>query len=234
MTTSTNVVRWTVATVAALAVVVVSSCAVGVPVPPPAPGPAPAPSGLTVTYDGAGPDAARIGLIGDSTMASIRWSGTYAPLRRWNFTYDAEACRRTITVSCHGADGYTPANAITVMHRLSGQLGTVLVMMVGANDPLARFGEGVDVVVAEARAQGITTVIWLTVHGAPGANDVLARRAQQYGGYLVIADWAGYSDPHPEWTNADRLHVNNAGAAVLSQFIADRVGEVLATVPPGP
>ena len=40
-----------------------------------------------------------------------------------------------------------------------------------------------------------------------------------------------YSDPHPEWTNADRLHINNAGAAVLSQFIADHVATVLATAP---
>jgi hypothetical protein len=214
-------------TLAALAVVVAASCAVAVPAP--APGPAPQPSGVTVTYDGAGPTAARIGLIGDSTMASIRWSGAYAPLRQWNYTYDAESCRRTITVSCHGADGYTPANALDTARRLSGQLGTVLVMMTGANDPVNRFGEGVDALVAEARAQGVTTVVWLTVHGAGGVNDILAQRAQQYGGHLVIADWAGYSEPHPEWTNADGLHITAAGAAVLSQFIADHVAQVLAT-----
>jgi hypothetical protein len=231
MTRNTNVVRWATTVLAVLATVVAASCAVGVPVPAPVRGPAPTASGATVTFDGAGPGVARIGLIGDSTMASIRWSGAYAPLRQWNFTFDAEACRRTITVSCHGADGYTPANALTVMGRLNGQLGSVLVMMVGANDPLVRFGEGVDAVVAEARAQGIANVIWLTVHGAAGANDVLAQRAQQYGGYLVVADWAGYSDPHPEWTNADRLHINNAGAAVLSQFIADHVATVLADAP---
>jgi hypothetical protein len=202
-------------------------CAPTAPPAPPATTVAPAPTTLTVTYDGAGPGVARIGLIGDSTLAAIRWTGAYAPLRRWNYTYDAESCRRTITASCHGPDGYAPANALELMHRLSGQLGAVLVLMLGANDPTNRFGEAVDAVVAEARAQGINTVIWLTVHGADDKNAILAQRAQQYGGYLVIADWAGYSAPHPEWTIADGLHISAAGAPVLSQFIADNVAAVL-------
>jgi hypothetical protein len=224
-TTAATILR---STVAVLVVAIASSCVAAAPAPGPGPAPAPAPSsGLTVTYDGAGPGVARIGLIGDSTMASIRWSGAYAPLRRWNYTYDAESCRRTITTSCHGSDGYAPANALATMHRLSGQLGAALVMMVGANDPANRFGEGIDAVVAEARAQGIGTVVWLTVHGATDRNAILGQRAQQYGGYLVVADWAGYSAPHPEWTNADGLHITTIGAAALSQFIADQVGQVL-------
>lgn len=202
------------------------TCAPTAPAPP-ATTSAPAPTTLTVTYDGAGPGAARIGLIGDSTLAAIRWTAAYAPLRRWNYTFDAESCRRTVTVSCHGSDGYIPANALEVVHRLSGQLGAVLVMMLGANDPTSRFGEGVDAIVAEARAQGIGAVIWLTVHGADDKNAILSQRAQQYGGYLVVADWAGYSAPHPEWTNADGLHISVAGAPVLSQFIADGVAAVL-------
>jgi len=189
---------------------------------------APAPGTLTVSWDGAGSGAARVGLIGDSTMAAIRWSGAYAPLRQWNFTYDAESCRRTITTSCRGSDGYAPENALTVMDRLRGRLGAVLVMMMGANDPLNRVGDGIDAVVAEARAQNIANVVWLTVHAADDKNAVVAQRAQQYGGYLVVADWAGYSAPFPEWANADGLHLNSAGAAALSQFIADHVAEVLA------
>lgn len=221
MPSTARIFRWAAA---AIGLAIVSSCAVPVPTP----APAPASGTYTITYDGAGADAPRIGLIGDSTMAAIRWSGAYAPLRQWNYTYDAESCRRTITLSCHGADGYTPENVLGVMHRLSGRLGAVLVLMVGANDPASRFGEGIDAVVAEARAQGIGTVIWLTVHGAADKNAILAQRAEQHGGYLVIADWAGYSDPHPEWTNSDRLHITPAGAIVLAQFIADHVAQVLA------
>lgn len=191
------------------------------------PAPPPAPPSLTVRYDGAGPAAARIGLIGDSIMASIRWNGAYAPLRQWNHTFDAESCRRTVTTSCSGPDGYAPANALEVMGRLRGQLGSVLVMVTGANDPLHTLDDGIDAVVAEARAQGIARVVWLTVHDAADKNAVLAQRAAGSGGYLVIADWAGYSAPHPEWANADGLHLNAAGAATLSSFIADHVAAVL-------
>ena len=172
--------------VAAVPVVMLGQCAPQcAPAPPTAPSttsvPGPTPPVATVSYDGAGPTAPWIGLIGDSTMASIRWTDAYAPLRQWNYTYDAESCRRTITASCHGPDGYAPANALDEMHRLSGQLGVVLVMMLGANDPLNRFGEGIDAVVAEARAQGIATVIWLTVPGADDKNAVLAQAQQTAG-----------------------------------------------------
>jgi hypothetical protein len=226
--------RWGLALVG---VGLVSSCAPACLPAPPGPAPAavatttaPAPAAvgmLTVTYDGAGPAAARIGLIGDSTLASIRWAGAYAPLRRWNHTFDAESCRRTITASCAGPDGYAPDNALAAMRRLSGRLGSVLVVMTGANDPVDRFGPGIDAVVAEARAQGIGTVVWLTVRAATDKNAVLAQRAVQHGGYLRVADWDGYSAAHPEWTNADGLHLSSAGAPVLAQFIADQVAPVV-------
>jgi hypothetical protein len=229
MSSISHASRWSLA---AIALTLISSCApscVPAPAPPPAATPTIQPGTLTVVYDGAGPDAARIGLIGDSTMAALRWANAYAPLERWNFTYDAEACRRTITPSCHGSDGYAPATAIDTMRRLSGRLGTVLVMMMGANDPANRFGEAIDTIVAEAHAQGIRTVIWLTIHGFDEQNAILAERAAQDGGYLVVADWAGYSDDHPEWTISDHLHISAAGAPVLAQFIADNVAQVLVT-----
>ena len=46
-------------------------------------------------FNGAG-SAPRIGIIGDSVVAAIRWSNTYGPLRTYNYIYDAESCRRTI------------------------------------------------------------------------------------------------------------------------------------------
>lgn len=189
----------------------------------------------TVGYDGAGPSVARIGLIGDSTLSALRWTDELGPLQRWNYTFDAETCRRTITPSCR-ADGRTPENVLAVMRRLSGQLGTALVMMEGYNDPVDRFGEAVDAVVAEARAQGVSSVLWLTLRtaGAPrfgGHNDVLEQRAQQYRGYLVLADWATYSAGHPDWVGNGGIHLSRTGAPALAQFIADSVAGLLGAAP---
>jgi peptidoglycan hydrolase-like protein with peptidoglycan-binding domain len=200
------------------------------------PGAATASTASTVGYDGAGPGAARIGLIGDSTLSSLRLTNAFAPLRRWNYTFDAESCRRTITASCRIAGGHAPENALAVMRRLSGQLGRVLVMMEGYNDPADRFGEAVDAVVAEARAQSVSSVVWLTLRTAAtpkyGAyNDVLQQRDQQYRGYLVVADWATYSGNHPEWVNSGGIHVTSVGAPALAQFITDSVARLLAGAP---
>jgi hypothetical protein len=182
---------------------------------------------LTVTYDGAGPNAQRLGLIGDSTLASIRWSAAWAPLRRWNYTYDAESCRRTSTPSCHGPDGYAPENVIEVMQRLRGRLGSVLVVMDGANDPVNVLGAGIKAVVQEAQAQGIGRVVWLTIRNGADRNAVINQQAQTYGGYLVVADWDAYSAPYDAAWTIDGLHLNPTGAMELSTYLAQGLVQFL-------
>src|SRR3954454_24244670 len=108
----------------------------------------------TVSYVGA-VGAEHISVIGDSVMAGIRWYGTWAPLRRFNYTVDVESCRRTLAASCRGREGYTPDNTIHAMQRLQGQLGSVLVVGTGYDDPGWTFGSAVDAVMAQAAAQGI-------------------------------------------------------------------------------
>ena len=68
----------------------------------------------TVVYNGAG-SAPHISVIGDSTVAALRWANMFDPLKQFNFVYDAESCRRVATPSCHGREGYTPDNVITTM-----------------------------------------------------------------------------------------------------------------------
>ena len=88
----------------------------------------------TVTFDGAA-DAPHISLIGDSTLAGVRWYADYGALERFNFVFSAESCRRTIEQSCISREGYRSANVIAAMRALDGELGEVLVVMSGYNDP---------------------------------------------------------------------------------------------------
>lgn len=201
----------------------------------------------TVFYNRAG-WVRRIGLIGDSTLTAVRWAGTFDPLRRYNFTFDAEPCRRTTGTSC----GAQPLNALRTLRRLDGRWGRVLVMMTGYNDPGRTFGASVDAIMAEARSQRIKAVIWLTMRRAPveypgrdfvstslGFNDnnrILLQKVGPYQGRLQIADWAGHSAGRRRWVT-DGIHLTAAGAAALSQFIAGQVGVVLSGVsitPPAP
>jgi peptidoglycan hydrolase-like protein with peptidoglycan-binding domain len=217
---------------------------VGLAAPSPISGPQPASAYSTIYYNGAGRSVPRIGLIGDSTLAAARWYGIHGDLRRYNFVLDAESCRRTIYTSCRGREGYAPENTLTVMRRLQGQWGRVLVLMTGYDDPGWQFAEAVDAVMAEAIRQGIPRVMWLTFRTADVSyvgptfrsnvftfrdnNKILLQKALRYGGRLQIADWAGYSARHRDWVWSDGVHLTPEGTRQLTKFIADRAGPVIA------
>ena len=202
-------------------------------------------TGPTATVRHVADDAApAIGLIGDSTLSGVRWFEQYGELQRFNFVFDAESCRRTIERSCWSREQYRPRNALTALQDEAGDWGEVLVVMTGYNDSAAGFTEGVTAVVDEARRQGITAVIWLSLrtkgvdyeeplHLANGstyrdANRSLYEIAGELNGYLQIADWATYSAESPEWFESDGAHLAEPGATALTEFIADQVDIVLA------
>jgi peptidoglycan hydrolase-like protein with peptidoglycan-binding domain len=207
----------------------------------------------TVVYNGAG-TAPRIGIIGDSTIAALRWTNTFEPLRQFNFVYDAESCRRTATPSCRGREGYQPDNVLSTMRRLSGRWGSLLVIMGGYDDPGFGFASAVDAVMAEAARQGIPTVMWLTLRTADVSyvgptfasntftfrdnNRILLQKSIQYGDRLQIADWATYSANRSDWFYGDGIHFRPSGAAAVASYIASTASRVLGgasvTPPPGP
>jgi len=197
----------------------------------------------TIVVDEAGEDAPHISLIGDSTLAGVRWWANFGDLRHYNFVLDAESCRRTVEQSCWSREDFRPDNTVTAMQRLEGQLGEVVVVMSGYNDSGDLFDDAVDAVVAEARRQAIPHVVWLTlrdhdvsyqdpqeranVDGYQDDNLVLYEKADALGGYLQIADWATFAWDRPEWFEYDGVHLTEDGVRGLTAFIADRVDLVL-------
>ena len=222
--------------VAMVGVVLLSSSAtVAVASPPPA--------DTAVDSTAAGPGAARVGLIGDSTLAGVRWAADYGALARFNFLLDAESCRRTLETSCWSREDYRPATTLAALEARSGEWGDVLVVMSGYNDGIATFEEAVDEVIAEAREQSIGEVIWLTLRtevdyhdpqrraGADtyrAANRVLADAAVRHDGYLHLADWATFSAERAEWFGPDGVHFSPAGVQAITSYIAEQVERVLA------
>jgi hypothetical protein len=57
----------------------------------------------------------RIYLVGDSTMAAMRWYSTEATLAPYDYIVDAESCRRVTGQSCRGREGYIPSNALQAL-----------------------------------------------------------------------------------------------------------------------
>lgn len=206
----------------------------------------------TVVYDEAG-DASHIGLIGDSSLSGVRWYDDYGDLQRYNFVFDAESCRRTLETSCWSREQYRAETALQTMQRLSGSWGEVLVMMTGYNDASFGFDDAVEAILAEAKAQGIPQVVWLTfptsdvnyeepLHRANGAtygenNQLLLDAAAESDGYLQVADWAAHSAGQLSWFEYDGVHLTVEGVDGVTNFIANQVERVLAganVTPPAP
>jgi hypothetical protein len=197
----------------------------------------------TVFFDGAG-DAAHISLIGDSTLTGVRWYADYGALERFNFVLSAESCRRTIEQSCISREGYRAANVMMAMRTLDGQLGEVLVVMSGYNDPIWTIDEAIAGVVDEARSQGVGHVVWLSLRTSHDVdysdpqeqssintfreyNEQLFAAAAASDGFLQVGDWATYSNGASGWFESDGVHLTARGVDVITTFIAGIVERVL-------
>jgi hypothetical protein len=174
-------------------------------------------------------------LVGDSVMAAL--AQPYgAPARallsaRHSFLLDAKGCRRLITISCSIGNTPPPTNAITVIRSMAGQYRTALVVAVGYNDPTTGtvgLTTAVDTILAEARSQGVPSVVWLTYReagpsaGKYRADNVVLRAMAAADPMLVLADWAARSAFLPtSWFSADGIHLGADAAKEMADLIAD-------------
>lgn len=181
-------------------------------------------------------------LVGDSVMNGM--AQTYGAASRallasrHSFIMDTKGCRRLITTSCRIGGNPAPPNAITTIRASAGRYRTALVVAVGYNDPTTGsvgLTTAIDVILAEARRQGIPHVIWLTYRVAgPSAsrfaahNAVLRTRAAREP-MLVIADWATRSRSMPSsWFSGDGIHLGRDATIAMADLVADTLDIVTA------
>ena len=179
-------------------------------------------------------------LIGDSVLNGLAQpysaAGRAALAARHSFILDSAGCRRLITTSCRIPPGSAPTNAITVLRARAGQYDRALVVAAGYDDPSSgEFGVGaaVDVMIAEARRQGIAHVIWLTYREAGGAGNAARFRESnavlrsRHDPELVLADWASISAGMPSsWFSADGIHLGGQAAAAMGALIGDALDQI--------
>jgi hypothetical protein len=183
----------------------------------------------------------RVFLVGDSTLAAMRWYHTEATLAPYDAIVDAESCRRVIGVSCRGREGYTPANALQTLQARAADLGDTVVAMIGYDDSGVVFGGAVDQFMALTQQLGVKRVIWLTfmtdvsyVGPTYASNDttylsnnrILAEKAQLYGDRLVLADWDAEGHKHPTWFERDGVHLTLAGATGLGGWLRSTLDQI--------
>lgn len=185
-------------------------------------------------------------LVGDSVMNGMAqtYGATSRALlaARHTFIMDTKGCRRLITTSCRIGDNPAPPNAITTIRANAGRYRNALVVAAGYNDPTTGsvgLTTAIDVILAEAKRQGIPYVVWLTYRVAgPSAsrfaahNSVLRTKAAQQP-MLIIADWATRSRSMPtSWFSADGIHLGRDATIAMADLIADTLDIVTARLTP--
>lgn len=180
-------------------------------------------------------------LLGDSTMAALRWfeQGTVS-LAGFNYQLDAESCRSIANWSCWGREKRRPENAVNTLEGYEGALDYV-VLMAGYDSSVQRVGDEFRRFIESAQAKDVKSII-LTYkeslkYPAPGSRgkrsvyadfnkilrDVVAKQGSDN---LVIADWNSFSWGKVDWFRPDGIHLTIEGTVALGWYLSHVVASV--------
>ena len=181
----------------------------------------------------------RVLLVGDSTMAAIRWfkDGRKA-LSGSTFIVDVESCRSIGGYSCWGREGRAPSTAYEVVESVKGRLDVVVLMAGTHHNPatveadlrsLRRIvaKKGAKLVVLTLRDLNRTTATIGGVTLIERVNEMIERLFQtpKYE-TTYIANWKSFSRGHDDWFRSDGIHLTVRGTLALGWFISKVVAHV--------
>jgi hypothetical protein len=166
----------------------------------------------------------RVTLIGDSVSSAIALDpGATAILRNGvDLQLQAQACRRLEAVSCPEDNGTVPPTALALIHSLGHALGSNVIVAVGYNDPEDEYASELQDVLAALHQQGVQHILWVTLRAARHPyvtmNDDI-RAAAAADPSVTVVDWNVYSRSHPEWFQADGIHLAGDGAQAMASLM---------------
>jgi hypothetical protein len=199
---------------------------------------APATRGPQMRTDGGMPP--RVVLISDSAISGIRWYGRQSFLTGTSWETYLESCRRLVSPSCRGREGYAPRTAAGELSTIAATHGPagpndLLVVAVGYNDYDTQFRSDFATVTTRAYDTGFKRIVWLTYRELNGYHIPLGGRSDYAAMNAIMREelasgrWPGVAlweydqitRAKPEWFYADGIHVTPSGA--------ERVAEVLSS-----
>ena len=184
-------------------------------------------------------DSARlqhVTLIGDSVADGIQGDGQALGIINQGIDLDLELapCRRVDQDSCPNGN-VRPPNVIELVQSIGSMLGPNVVVAVGYNDFEDQYAQNIETALAALRAAGVSNVWWLTLraahHGYISMNADIVAAAQAHPELHVI-DWNLYSRSHPEWFQADGVHLLSGGAEAMATLIHQTLLDAGVAQPP--
>ena len=172
----------------------------------------------------AGPrDLQHVTLIGDSVADAIPGDGAAVAALRQGIDLDleVEACRRVDQESCPNSGG-RPLNVVQLARQMGSKLGANVVVSVGYNDFEDQYAQNIENALAAFKDVGVKHVWWMTLRAAHhpyiNMNDDIESAAKHHPELSVI-DWNVYSRSHPDWFQADGLHLLGPGSEAMAGLI---------------
>lgn len=168
-------------------------------------------------------DLQHVTVIGDSVADAVAQDDSAVAILRQGIDLDLEVapCRRVDQQSCT-VDGVQPPNVVQLVNSMGSKLGPNVVIAVGYNDYQDRYAKNIQAALAALQAAGVKHVWWLTLraahHGYVNMNDDIVGAAQSHPQMSVI-DWNVYSRSHPDWFQADGLHLIGNGSDAMATLI---------------
>jgi hypothetical protein len=162
-------------------------------------------------------------LIGDSVADGIPGDSSAVAILRQGVDLDleVEACRRVDQESCPN-DGVRPPNVVQLAKSMGPRLGANVVVAVGYNDFEDQYARNIENALAAFKAAGVKRVWWLTLraahHGYVNMNADIEAAAKNHPEMSVI-DWNVHSRSHPDWFQADGLHMLGPGSEAMATLI---------------
>jgi hypothetical protein len=167
---------------------------------------------------------AHVTLIGDSVASAIPGDTDAIRVLRMGSDLDLEVapCRRLVDPSCPP----NPPTVVDVIKRLGAAVGPTVVIAVGYNDFEDHYASEIDDTLAALDAASVKRIFWLTMRAAHhpyiNMNDEIVAAAASRSNMTVI-DWNVYSRSHPEWFQADGIHLLAPGSRAMAGLIHDKL-----------
>ena len=167
---------------------------------------------------------AHVTLIGDSVATAIPGDTDAIRVLRMGSDLDLDVapCRRLVDQSCPP----NPPTVIEVIKRLGAAVGPTVVIAVGYNDFEDHYASEIDDTLAALDAASVKRIFWLTMRAAHhpyiNMNDEINAAAANRSNMSVI-DWNVYSRSHPEWFQADGIHLLSPGSRAMAGLIHDKL-----------
>ena len=165
----------------------------------------------------------RVTMFGDSIADSL----TYVPEAREvlgegvDLRLELSPCRKLVPVGCAYMGTRPPSVLDIVRSSTLSQLGNIVIVAVGYNDPPNNYETDMAQVANALVDLGVGHIIWVTVReqtdGYREINDVIKAQAHRWP-ELAVADWEAASRGQ-DWFNDDGLHLNADGAVGLATLL---------------